>query len=177
MSAELTGRWLFSTARRRGLTRTYLAVDRSVAVDIQAAALDAMVRLCAQSGHFETGGVLIGRYSEFGDRVVVNKVTGPPRDSRRFRFSFIRGIAGLTSRFRREWAEGAYYVGEWHFHPFASPMPSATDIGQINAFAAEADLRCPRPVLVVLGGDPEAKWSIAAGVVMDGQFIDLPHRP
>ena len=149
------------------MTRNYLASDQSLAVDIEAHAVDAMVELCTRSGRLETGGVLIGRYSRFGDRVVVTKVTGPPRDSRHFPFSFIRGIAGLTRRLRREWVEGAYYVGEWHFHPFAAPTPSSLDIEQIMVFAADADLRCPCPVLLVFGGDPRDAWSLSVAVVME----------
>jgi integrative and conjugative element protein (TIGR02256 family) len=155
------------------MTLTFLAPDRSVAADLDDRAVDAMRQLCVKSRHLETGGILVGRYSDYGDRVVITKVTGPPRDSRRFAFAFIRGIAGLTKRLSAYWSEGLYYVGEWHFHPFASPKPSPTDINQIKAFAATADLRCPRPVLIVLGGDPEGAWSIKTVIVADGGVLNL----
>lgn len=155
------------------MTRSYLASDQSLAVDIEAEAVDAMVNLCTRSGRLETGGVLIGRYSRYGDRVVVTKVTGPPRDSRHFPFSFIRGIAGLTRRLGREWVEGAYYVGEWHFHPFVPPTPSPLDIKQIMVFAADAELRCPHPALVVFGGDPRGVWSLSVAVVMEPGLVFL----
>lgn len=158
------------------MTRSYLASDQSLAVDMEAGAVAAMVELCTRSGRLETGGVLIGRYSRFGDRVVVTKVTGPPRDSHRFPFSFVRGIAGLTRRLGREWVEGAYYVGEWHFHPFASPTPSPLDIKQIMVFAADAELHCPRPVLLVFGGDPRGGWSLSVAVVMEAGLVFLAGR-
>jgi hypothetical protein len=155
----------------------FLAADRSVAVDLERGAVQAMLDMCARAGRLETGGVLVGRYSEFGDRVVVMNVTGSPGDSRHFPFSFIRGIAGLTRRLRHGWDEGVYYVGEWHFHPFATPKPSGTDIKQIKTFATDSDLRCPRPVLVVLGGDPRAMWSLTVGVVMDAAVVNLKEEP
>lgn len=155
------------------MAKTFLAEDNSIAVDLDDRALAAMLALCAKSGRLETGGVLIGRYSEFGDRVLVIKATGPTRDSRRFPFAFIRGIVGLTSRLRDEWKDGLYYVGEWHFHPFASPRPSGTDSKQIKAFARTSDLRCPHPTLLVLGGNPAGRWTMAAAVVSGGKLVPL----
>ena len=113
-----------------------------------------MVALCRNSGRLETGGILIGRYGDYRDRVIVSRITGPPRDSRRFPANFIRGITGLARRLRGDWRDGQYYVGEWHFHPYHSPNPSPTDRGQIKAFAADPSLACPRPVLIVVGGNP-----------------------
>lgn len=160
-----------------GAITTYLAEDLSLAVDIEPAALETMVELSMASGRLETGGVLLGRYSEFGDRVVVTKATGPSRDSVRGRFSFIRGVAGLTRRMGAEWAKGIYYIGEWHFHPFASPTASPRDLTQIKAFARDDDLRCPSPALIVLGGDPTAIYSMTVGVIADGQVVELARRP
>lgn len=155
----------------------FLAADRSVAVDLDDQAIESMRALCVKSARLETGGVVIGRYNEFGDRVVVSKVSGPPRDSRRSAFSFIRGVAGLTNRLRVDWRDGLYYVGEWHFHPFAAPKPSGTDLKQIKAFARTADLRCSRPVIVILGGNPADRWSLRVAIVTDGAVMDLEQVP
>ena len=46
------------------MSARYLAADRSIAVDIGVGPLEAMRHLCSQAGRLETGGVLIGRYSE-----------------------------------------------------------------------------------------------------------------
>lgn len=158
------------------MTVRYLAADRSVAVDLEPRAIQTMLATCRRAGDLETGGVLLGRYSAFGDRVIVAKATGPPRDSRQSAFGFVRGIAGLTGRLRREWRDAAYYVGEWHSHPGASATPSPVDIKQITAFAADADLRCPHPALVVVGGDPRAAWVLAVGIVIDSALQHLSER-
>lgn len=151
----------------------FLAADRSIAVEIEPRAIRSMLNICSRAAGLETGGVLIGRYSPFGDRVIVSRVTGPPRDSRRFRFNFIRGIAGLTRRFEQAWRDGLYYVGEWHLHPKGSPQPTDTDTKQVLEFSRQRDYHCPHPVLVVVGGDPSTEWLIAIEVVVSGGLVVL----
>jgi integrative and conjugative element protein (TIGR02256 family) len=151
---------------------TFLSADRLVAVDIEREALEEMIAISTGSGRLETGGVLLGRYGEFGDRVVVSRVTGPPPDSKRYARAFIRGVVGLSERLSQVWREGIYYVGEWHLHPAASPKPSETDQNQQLEFSREADHRCPHPVLVVLGGS-RPDWLLSVGVVLDGSFVPL----
>ncbi len=158
------------------MTLTFIAPDRSVAVDLLGSATKTMLRHCAQAGHRETGGVLVGRYSEFGDRVAIVKASGPPADSRCLPTSFVRGIRGLSARFQREWTSGLYYIGEWHFHPFASPVPSPRDRRQIGEFAANPELRCRTPILAVLGGNPKEHWTIAVGVAADSGLIPLKEK-
>ena len=156
------------------MTRLFLAPDASVAIELEDAPLDAMLVMCHHTGRLETGGILIGRYGQYRDRVIVSRVTGPPRDSRRFPASFIRGITGLARRLRGDWRDGLYYVGEWHFHPFYSPEPSPTDRRQIKAFAADPSLACPRPVLLIVGGNPQDRPHLWVGVFGTGGLVELP---
>jgi proteasome lid subunit RPN8/RPN11 len=156
------------------VTRLFLAVDASVAVELEDQAIDAMLRACSMAGQSETGGILIGRYGEYRDRVIVSQATGPPRDSLRFPACFIRGVAGLAERLRVEWKGGKYYVGEWHFHPSHPPDPSGLDRRQISAFATDPSLNCPRPILLVVGGNPPDQTSIWAGVFGEGGLSELP---
>lgn len=153
--------------------RQFVSADRSVGVDLEERAVTAILELCGSSAPLETGGLLVGRYSNWGDRVVVTQIVGPPRDSRHLRFLFIRGVSGLTRRLRGLWRTGAYYLGEWHFHPFSSPDPSETDRRQILAFARDEQLRCPHPVMVVLGGDPSGEWSLAVAAVIGDEIVML----
>ena len=132
-----------------------------------------MLRLASNSGRLETGGILVGRYSPYGDRVLVTRAVGPPRDSRRFPTAFIRGVIGLRERLHRLWVAGEYYIGEWHFHPYGSPKPSETDRRQIAEFAADHALMCPHPVMIVVGGDPVADWRLATVALVDGAIVEL----
>lgn len=157
---------------------SFLAPDGSLAVDIEEPAVVEMIDFCLRSDRLETGGVLLGRYSRFGDRAAVRQVVGPPSDSIHRRFGFVRGISGLGSRLRRAWRSGEFYVGEWHFHPGASPSPSGIDESQILAFAVDADYRCAHPVLIIIGGQPPVDWAMSVSVVVDGQVIRLtPQTP
>ena len=57
-----------------------------------------------------------------------------------------------------------YYVGEWHFHPFATPVPSPTDEKQMAEIANTSTWRCPEPVLLIIGGNPQTRWTASATV-------------
>jgi hypothetical protein len=53
-----------------------------------------------------------------------------------------------------------FYLGEWHFHPFNDSTPSSTDIDQLKKFSETPSLRCPEPIMVIVGGDPNNKWTL-----------------
>lgn len=122
-------------------------------------------RECERANGNETGGILVGSYNSTHDCAFVSDVFGPTEDSKGGRFTFFRGVKGLQGILRRIWNEQhRYYLGEWHFHPGGSPIPSGTDNTQMIAIAQDAASRCPEPILVILGGDPKAAWSIGAFV-------------
>jgi hypothetical protein len=134
-------------------------------VTLEDAAHQEILGRCRAAGGSETGGILIGRYSDWRDRAIVIEATGPPGGSRRSRLAFWRGFRGLTTLLLSRWTEaGTHYLGEWHFHPFLPAHPSKTDIDQMRAFANDPAYRCPRPILVVVGGDPAAP-SIEVAVI------------
>ncbi len=68
---------------------------------------------------------------------------------------------------------GTYYIGEWHFHPFMSPVPSGTDLRQIRAIARDRDYQCPVPILIVVGGDPSADPLMVVSVVDGSDIVGL----
>jgi hypothetical protein len=51
-----------------------------------------------------------------------------------------------------------YYLGDWHFHPFSPPNPSADDYDQMLRIASSPNWKCPEPVLLIIGGDPHRQW-------------------
>lgn len=135
------------------MNRTFVAADGSVAVEIEDSASDTMLGAVRRAGLQETGGILIGRYAPFGDRVIVAEATLAPPDSTASPTAFTRGVVGLTHRLRLAWTRGVYYVGEWHSHPRGLAEPSMQDLAQIVAFARDPAYRCTHPVLVIVGGD------------------------
>jgi integrative and conjugative element protein (TIGR02256 family) len=153
--------------------RHFVSDDGHLAVTITARSMATLVERCRRANDEETGGVLVGRYTDRGDRAVVSLTTGAPKDSRAARWSFFRGIRGLQAVIDRAWRRGEYYLGEWHYHPRASAQPSSTDIQQMVAFAADPEYRCPEPVLVVLGGDPSLDPTITVTVLSAGESLHL----
>lgn len=121
---------------------------------------------CVRASHNETGGILAGFYTANLNCAVVTNVTGPTPDSSSTRTSFVRGVKGVRQWLAKLWSSRSrrYFLGEWHFHPFASPLPSVVDDSEMNAKAKDDQVKCPEPVLIILGGDPKAQWQIGVYV-------------
>jgi len=78
----------------------------------------------------ETGGVLVGRFSDVSNTFHVVDVLAAPPDSRFSAAEFVLGTQGLSSQIQGIAARSAgsiYALGTWHNHLVASG-PSATDV-------------------------------------------------
>lgn len=99
---------------------------------ISAAALEVMQSFTQREPRdTEAGGVLIGRFIEGGEDVVVDLVTSPLAGDRRSRFRFHRAQRAHQEVIDREWhlsGQTRTYLGEWHTHPEPSPTPSTIDL-------------------------------------------------
>ena len=138
-------------------------------------AVRGIVREVRRHRRTETGGVLIGCYSDDLHSVWVAKATGPGRFSLHAPFSFTRGTKDLQAEIEEAEAIGMYYVGEWHSHPGGSVSPSPLDLRQMRAIADDAGYNCPEPVLLVVGSaDPRERMS--THVIVDGNAIELQRR-
>jgi integrative and conjugative element protein (TIGR02256 family) len=120
---------------------------------------------CKKASPNEIGGILVGYYSDDLRWAIVTAITGPPVDSIPGRISFYRGIKGLQKFLDSKWKKRQhYYLGEWHFHPYSSPIPSRSDNMQMINFANNRLLHCPEPILLIIGGDPIGEWELTAHV-------------
>jgi hypothetical protein len=130
-------------------------VDRGYGLRIEAAVLRDINRMCGDAKFVETGGILIGRYSPQRTVAIVTEATPPPKDSHQARFWFTRGIAGLREMLAQRWRanDRTYYLGEWHFHPIVTIVPSADDFSQMFQIAHADNYRCKEPLLVIFGAD------------------------
>src|SRR5262249_52669095 len=129
--------------------------DQRFGVRIAGAELDRMIRQCRRAGRKETGGILVGRYTPTHDCAVVTAASDAPRDSRAGGTWFSRGVAGLQRWLNTLWRASSYYLGEWHFHPFASASPSGDDLAEMKSISAAESHHCPEPLLLIVGGDPD----------------------
>jgi hypothetical protein len=123
------------------------------AVELQAAVLGALDRHCRDAGSVETGGILIGRYSDDLALAIVSEATPPPTDSERGGSWFVRGVSGLRELLGKRWkaVERTFYVGEWHFHPVVRVEPSGQDFAQMLQISQSREYDCKEPLLLILG--------------------------
>jgi integrative and conjugative element protein (TIGR02256 family) len=148
----------------------FISEDRRFEIKIDASRVSEMVRHCIKSGKNETGGILVGKYNSTTTCAHILVVKDAPTDSVRGPFTFVRGVRGLQRWLDQLWRnKQGYYLGEWHFHPFAAPNPSSTDVKQMEALAQDGGHHCPEPILLILGGDPQVSWSIRVFVFPRGR--------
>lgn len=98
------------------------------------------------------------------------QITPPPKNSKHARCNFHRGSDGLKKLLDTMWNQGRYYLGEWHYHPNTSSLPSGIDNNQMIKLSRDKKLNCPEPILIIIGGYKD-NWSINARLYVNSQEI------
>ena len=129
--------------------------------------------LCKNHVSLETGGIIVGYYSPDQLSAIIKNITGAPPDSKQDRTNFKRGICGLKSMLIKLWKQGEYYLGEWHYHPKNSPIPSIIDIRQMNNISQDTKFKCPEPILII-AGDVNGYFEYSVSVFKNGTCNRLP---
>lgn len=137
-----------------------------------------LLRHCQNAGARETGGVLIGHYTDRLDCAIITRVFGPGEDSRAGATWFERGTQKLYALLVEYWRRGrGYYLGEWHFHPGAAPSPSGCDVRSMHRIATDRKSQCRQPVLLIVGGCP-GNWLASVHVFPVGEEpVELGQLP
>ena len=132
-------------------------LDQRVAIDEPV--YETLIEAATAAGGHETGGILIGRYTD-SRLAIVEHATTAPRDSRRGHGWFERGTDGLEEILQRHWDAPVrrYYIGEWHFHPSPDGTPSDQDMAQMFEVASQQRYDCKHPVLMIISHDMEGAW-------------------
>jgi integrative and conjugative element protein (TIGR02256 family) len=152
----------------------YVSDNREYAVEIDSNLLNDIFIECKKSSDYETGGILIGNYSDDMRNAVIRSISKAPIDSRSGKASFKRGVKGLINLLDKKWNEsGEYYLGEWHFHPNNSSQPSGTDIRQMKELCKNKRLKCPEPILLIIGGNSIVGWNISLHIFKNNAVIEL----
>jgi integrative and conjugative element protein (TIGR02256 family) len=108
----------------------------------------------------ETGGVLIGYWTEDNSEVVVTRAIGPGPKAIHRRYSFIPDAEYHEKEIARYYKESGRlhtYLGDWHTHPQSIPYPSRKDRRTLKRIATHAEARADVPLMAILGGPP---WSL-----------------
>jgi len=148
----------------------YKSKDERYAVRIDDENIHQLIGYITQANRNETGGIIIGQYNDDRDCATVSLVTPAPPDSKSGHTWFERGVSGLQQLITRMWKKKDYYLGEWHFHPYAPPTPSRTDINQMVRIANSKQYNCPEPILLIIGGNPET-YTIQIAVILPNENV------
>ncbi len=146
--------------------------DRAFGLKVPAKALSRVLELSRGAVPKETGGVLVGYYTDTQDCAVVTGVSAAPPDSRSGKNFFVRGTAGLQRWLDRLWrSERRFYLGDWHSHPDEEPLPSPMDRAQLETIANDESRKCPEPVLLIVGGSASNVRDVRAYVFPRGHSL------
>lgn len=153
-------------------TNSYGTPSGSYRVELSQVIIDKLYTICQNARNEETGGILIGSYSSDQLTAYITDVTGAPRGSIQTGTTFYRANTGLIDVLDTLWKQGVYYLGDWHFHPKARARPSRVDIIQMQQFSRDVRLKCPEPILVIIGGG-KRKWEIGIYLITGNNDAEM----
>lgn len=130
----------------------FISEDKRFIINIPPACIEQLLSNI-EGKDTETGGVVIGKYSEDLRTAFVEFISDEPPDSKSGFNWFIRGVKGLSQLFKRFKSQKSFYIGEWHFHPESSTNPSGTDKTQLSEIAFSNNYKCPEPIMIIIGGN------------------------
>lgn len=119
---------------------------------------ETIVSVAESSLQAETGGILIGFTDREGHAHVL-RATGPGPKAERSRTGFSRDVDYVQTQLDRAASElgaSAAYLGEWHSHLDADPVPSPTDINSLLSICEAPHYLTRCPVMVIAGVDPSS---------------------
>jgi integrative and conjugative element protein (TIGR02256 family) len=111
----------------------------------------------------ETGGVLVGYWSEDGREVVITAVSGPGPKAIHSKSDFTpdylyqdQFVASAYARSGRRHT----YLGDWHTHPDGGTKLSGLDKRTLRRISRAQDARAAAPIMVIVANDG-ASWEAA----------------
>jgi proteasome lid subunit RPN8/RPN11 len=155
--------------------RRFSSPDATISVEVNKGIFDSMVAACRKSPNKETGGILVGRYSNGGTIAQILEALPPSIDSVGTSSTFSRGTHRLSNELTSRWAKtGSHYVGEWHYHPLGNGQPSDRDISQMVDFAREESMQSPVPIMVIVFRSGSDQYELRAFLfTQDGRTLVL----
>lgn len=109
----------------------------------------------------EAGGVLLGRYILGSEDIVVDDVTLPHNQDKRYRYRFIRNQRSHQQEIIKYWKQSnatCNYLGEWHTHPEPVPHPSHDDIYDWKRILRQAQFDSQSLLFIIVGTGQISVW-------------------
>ena len=112
----------------------------------------------------ETGGILLGYWSESPVAPVITYAIGPGPAAKHERSRFVPDHEFHEIEVARLWNSNPaiQYLGDWHSHPGAAGYLSEPDFATLRRIAKSRKARAPRPLMVILEHGPwnPVAWSL-----------------
>lgn len=144
-----------------------------VKVILEDKAYISLEKIVNNSGELETGGILIGYYDVSCQNAIITELTNAPKDSKKGRNWFSRGVFGLKKLLINRWRlKGDYYLGEWHLHPKSFPQPSSIDVAQMKQISKDKRYNCKEPLLLIVG-ENNGKLEIYLMLIMNDKVYEF----
>lgn len=125
----------------------------------------------------ETGGVLLGYWSQDRQSLLISDASGPGPGA-------THGVSDFTPdpAFQRNFVARAYedsrrittYLGDWHSHPGGADQLSQTDLHTLGRIARDRHARARHPIMAILSGN-EPQWSLTVWVLNSVGWLLRPH--
>lgn len=145
--------------------------DEEFGVRLPATVIAEMYDAFDKCNGMETGGILLGKYIGKNCAEVTAITTAPP-DSKAGPTWFKRGVRKLQEMVDAFWnKKREFYLGEWHCHPNGAAKPSGVDADQMYDIANSRDYKCPEPILIIVGGQPNRIRNIGVFVFPKGRSV------
>jgi integrative and conjugative element protein (TIGR02256 family) len=109
----------------------------------------------------EAGGVLLGRFIQNSEDVVVDRVTEPMERDVRKRYFFQKCREDHQRIIHAVWEESngtCNYLGEWHTHPEPHPTPSPHDLREWKKVLKDTVCDSDKLFFVIVGTKSVEVW-------------------
>lgn len=144
--------------------------ETGLRISIEQSLIDTLVLYGRDKYPKEFGGVLVGYYSD--DKRTVNIIDSIlPIDFKSTKTTFERGVVGLKEALEEYYKQNPslVYIGEWHTHPNAAPVPSRTDDYAMREIVDASSVCIDNPVMTIIGLT-ENSAKLAFYVYMENKF-------
>lgn len=127
-----------------------------LSVEIEDGLIEKIRSKAAEHYPMEFGGILVGRYVDDNTCVHISEMI-LPSSFKSSRYTFERGTEGIKDSLEQFFCMEIplIYVGEWHTHPDAAPVPSMTDILAMKQIVAAETVNIDSPIMLIVGITPE----------------------